>query len=74
VDFWQVITELVPTWVSNQDIALDTEAWDVDSNQDIALDTEAWDVDSYQGIALAIPKGPQFEAPLGAALASSLKR
>src|SRR4029077_9998064 len=33
-----------------------------------ALDTEAWDVDSYQGIALAIPKGPQFEAPSGAAL------
>ena len=48
MDFGQVITELVPTW---------------DSNQDIALDTEAWDVSSYQGIALAIPKGPQCEAP-----------
>jgi hypothetical protein len=69
-----VITELVPTWDSNQDIASDTEAWDVDSYQDIALGTEALDVDSYQGIALAIPKGPQFEAPLGAALASSPKR
>jgi hypothetical protein len=40
VDFGNVITELVPTW---------------DSNQDIALDTEAWEVGSYQGIASAIP-------------------
>jgi len=47
-DSGQVITELVPTW---------------DSYQDIALDTEARDVDSYQGIASAIPKDPQINRP-----------